>query len=351
MKIVAILLGLALPVAVLAQDIDSSEKVGHLTVEDVLLRPTYKSTESEGGQFGFGDSSFKVRWEKGQNISATIAVGSVLQKNVPEIYLAEAPADTLGFYEAYAEYKGVYGRVRAGLQPLEFGYYGSQPDMERIFPRPLLYQQRVIGLRDYGVGFYTTYNGYYTELIAHNGEVDQTAQDGDIWVTARWGWTNDRNIRVQFSGQTGHTKPVSTVAGSGASSTTPLAGWDYTRSALWRFGSLSAHWYPSNWEISAQVTAGERVQDEVTSGLISTQFEVINYMGDNWGAGLRHDGFDPNNKISGDKQTQLSGLIFVKSSDSTSLVSVVYSKNFEEVNEIPNDEVMVSWRLTPFVGR
>jgi hypothetical protein len=335
-----------LPAMAFGQDSKSLEKIGRLSIDEVLLRPTYISNETAGGEFNFGDSGFKVRWEKDGNISATIAVGSVLQKNVPAIYSSTEPADALGFYEAYADYQGIYGRVRAGLQPLNFGFYGAQPNGERIFQRPLIYSQHVFGLRDYGVSFFTAHNGYYTELIGHNGEVDNAAQDGNVWVTARWGWGNDRNLRVQMSAQTGRTKPIATTVGS-----TTLAGWDNTKSAIWRFGALSVNWYPRKWDVVAQITGGERDQNSQQSGIMSTQFEALNYIGRLWGAGFRHDQFEPNNKLSGDKQTQVSAVFFVKSEDATSLVSLIISKNFEEQNETPNDQMVVSWRLTPFVGR
>jgi hypothetical protein len=334
-----------------AQDAISVEKIGRLTVEEILLRPTYSSIENKGGDFGFDDSSFKVRWQKDNNVSATIAVGSVLQKNIPAYYVSATPSDTLGFYEAYADYQGLYGRVRAGLQPLNFGFYGAQPNGERIFPRPLVYQQRMIGLRDYGVSFYTAHNGFYTELIGHNGEVDNKPADGNVWATARWGWGNDRNIRVQASAQTGRTKVVSTTAGS-----TNYAGFDNTKGALWRFGAFSAHWYPRKWEITAQALAGEREQTDLNGkdavgGIFAAQFEIVNYIGDRWGWGLRHDEFDPNDKVNKDKQTQESLLLFMKSADSTSMLSFIFSKDLEEKNQTPDDQLLVSWRLTPFIGR
>lgn len=323
------------------------EKIGQLTVEEVLLRPTYVSEEVAGGTFNFGDSSFRVRWEKDKNISATIAIGSVLEKNLPVIYDKNEQEDDLGFYEAYADYKGLYGRIRAGLLTLNYGHYGSLLNLERIFPRPQIYTQRVIGLRDYGVSFYTSHNGYFTELIGHNGELDSKEQDGNIWTTARWGWSDDRRLAIQLSAQTGRTKPVSTVNGSNGA--TALAGWDNTASSLWRTGAFSIFWTPRRSEVVAQFFAGERVQGTTEGKMMSAQLELIHYFGDYWGLGFRHDEFDPNKNLDGDRQTQTSMLAFVKSADSSSLLSVILSKNIEEANERPNDQILVSWRLTPFV--
>src|SRR5688572_30400317 len=86
-----------LPAVALGQDAKNLEKVGFITFEDILLRPTYVSNESAGGEFNFNDSGFKVRWQKDANISATIGVGSVSQKNVSAIYSATPPVNTLGF--------------------------------------------------------------------------------------------------------------------------------------------------------------------------------------------------------------------------------------------------------------
>lgn len=341
---------LAPAVAAAAVEEPQREKIGELFVEEVLLRPSYVSEEKAGGEFKFNDSNFKVRWKRDSNISATLAVGSELQRNLPVYYDSRELEDRLGFYEAYADYEGLYGRLRAGLLPLNFGYYGMQNSYDRIFPRPLLYTQRVMGLRDFGVAFYTEHNGFYTELIGHNGEIDANESDGAIWVTGRWGWSNGRNLLLQFSAQTGRTKPASTVNGATIlGGTTTLAGFDHLKSALWRFGSFSVRWHPRRWEVIAQVTAGEREQDKKSSGLHSAQLEVIHELGDHWGLGVRHDQLDPNDDLNGDRLTQMSMMVFVKSQDATSLLALILTKNVEETNERPNDQVVVSWRLTPFV--
>src|SRR5690606_34021741 len=133
---------------------------------------------------------------KDRKLSAYIAVGSTLSRNLPAYY-AVVPHEELGFYEAYGEYVGVNGQLRMGLIPLNFGYDGILDQSERIFKRALPYSERILGLRDLGLSYFTSHNGYYTEIVGHNGEIDNQ-QDGRLWTTGRWGWSNDRNFRAQI---------------------------------------------------------------------------------------------------------------------------------------------------------
>ncbi|MEK6556400.1 MAG: hypothetical protein AABZ31_14220 [Bdellovibrionota bacterium] len=321
----------------------ADESVGRIKVEEVLLRPTYFSQEKEGGEFSFEDSSISVEWQKDQNFSARLMIGSTLERSVNQIYLETEPDDALGFIEAYAQYTGIYGRVRAGLLPLNFGLAGMSEDYERIWPYSLLIEDRIIGLRDYGVSYYTSNNRFYTELVVHNGEVDTKPNDGNPWLTTRWGWKNEK-FQLQVTGQTGRTNKDTTTLGSPT-----IGGWDRTKNAQWRFVALSLQWRLRKWEVNFQATSGEAQQREDEKTLALYQFDFIRYLGPNWGVGLRHDQYDPNTKAKDDRVSEESAIVFTKSDDATSLVSLVFTKVLEEQYQEPNDKLWLQWRLTPFV--
>lgn len=322
----------------------AEESVGKLRVEEILLRPTYFSSEGQGGQFSFNDSLVSFEWAKDDHVSAHIMIGSLLQRVIPSIYLETEPKEELGFIEAYAQYTGVYGFVRAGLVPLGFGSSGLEQNHDRIWPKPMLFSERIMGERDYGVSFLTENNGYFAALTVHNGEVDQKPSDGNLWVTTRWGWANERKFQVQISGQAGRTDSDGTAAGSQT-----LAGWDRTVGAQWRFGAFTLAYRPRNWEFQAQAVLGEREQKSKTDNLTVFQIDALRTLGRNWGVGLRHDEFDPDGKKNNDKVLRESAILFNQSDDATSLVSLVYTKRLEEKYQVHNDEIWFQWRVTPFV--
>ncbi len=321
----------------------ANESVGRIRLEEVLLRPTYFSQEKEGGEFSFQDSNVTVEWRKDENFSARFKIGSTLERGVPQIFLETAPDDELGFIEAYAQFSGVYGELRAGLVPLNFGLRGMSQDYERIWPYTILFEDRIIGLRDYGVSYYTGHNRFYTEFILHNGEVDTKPNDGNPWVTTRWGWEKEK-FQVQVSGQTGRSVKDTTNQGSQT-----LAGWDRSKNAQWRFVALSLAWRLKKWNINFQATAGEAEQGDDEKTLALYQFDFMRHLGPNWGVGLRHDQFDRNTKSKNDLVSEESAMIYTKSTDSTSLLSLVFTKRLEEDKQVPNDKLWLQWRLTPFV--
>ncbi len=324
----------ALPAQVFA------EQVGLLSIEMLRLRPTLHSHESVGASFSLSDSAFGLRFKKDKNISAYVEVGSELSRNLP-IYYADQPEDRLGFSMAYAEYLGVYGRVRFGLIPLNFGYDGFIDSHENIYNNALAYSERIIGLTDQGISFYTENNGYYTQIAAHNGEIDTTS-DGRVWTSGNWGFVNGRHFRTQLSLQTG------SVKSSVASTTNTIAGVLPGETTLWRNGMLFVNWYPRNWNVVAQIGGGEAKQNSRVGRYNNSMFEVTRTVSKNFSAGFRYDQLDPDRKMDGDILTDLSLALVFKSADSTSQVIVLATKSVEESGEIPDDQLRLVWLLTPF---
>lgn len=319
----------------------SYERIGTFSIEEVRLRATWLNVEDDGSDFSLSDSSFSLRWRRDKRISAFVAVGSELSRNQP-VYYATMPEDRLGFYEAYAEYDGVYGRIRFGLIPLQFGYDGVLSSSERYFQRALPYTERIIGLRDQGLSFYTEHNGYYTQLAVHNGEVDAPS-DGRPWISGNWGFSNKRHFRTQLSIQTGD---VRGEVSSGASNT--IAGVVNGETAHWRNGLFFMHWYPRRWNIVVQMGGGEVQQGDREGRYNTNMIELTRYFSKGFGLGLRYDQLDPDRKTDGDMRTEASLVAVLKSDDSTSSLYLLGTKVIEEAHERPNDQLRLVWLLTPF---
>ena len=319
------------------------EKVGEFKIETITLRPTWVSDEQTGADFVLSDSVAAFSWSKDKKLSVLAGVGSTLERNLP-VYYTATNEDELGFYEMYAQYQGVYGKTRFGLIPLNFGYDGVIESSHRYFERALPYKQRAFGLRDYGFSFYTENKGYFTEIIAHNGEVDTTS-DGRLWTTARWGFDKGKDFRAQVSLQTGYVKDEVSLGNT----ENVLGGVTNGETAKWRNGLIFLNWYPRRWNVVFQYGGGEFVQGD-REGQFSTQTLTVTRLFNNqYGAGFRYDEFDPNSDLSNDKITEYSLLLLAKSIDSTSTVYLAGTKVEEQGTEVANDQLRLVWLLTPYV--
>jgi hypothetical protein len=321
----------------------TEERAGTLFIDEILLRPAYITRETEGGQFSLTESSFRLGWKLDGRLSATVAVGSLKQRAVPRFYQTADPDEDLGFYEAYGQYEGVYGTLRMGLLPLNFGHDGYQKDRDLIFPRPYIYTERVVALRDFGISLSTSNKGFYTELIAHNGEVAEKEKDGDVWTTANWGWSNERNLKVQVSMQAGRTTPDSTQNGASG-----LAGFDASKSARWRMGAFSAYWHPLKWDVMLQTVYGEREQDQKKGSFNAQQFDLIHMYRPGLGAGLRYEMVDPDRDMEDDAFNRTSFALIFGSEKAVSRFFFIFSNQVEEGNDVSSDEFRLVWRIIPF---
>ncbi len=319
----------------------AEEKVGTFSVDEVRLRPTYASSEGASGQFSLDDSAFGVRWARDKHLSAYIEVGALESRNLPIYY--NTPAETgYGFTNAFAEYAGVYGRVRYGLLPIGFGYDGSIKSSSRLFQRGQLFENKVVGFADTGLSLFTKHNGYYTELILHNGAIEQSP-GSRLWTTTHFGWTNDREWRAQLSLQTGYVNGEQSL---GATNT--IAGVNNGQTAKWRNGALFVNWSPRDWNAVIEIAGGQVEQNSHSYGYSSNRVEVTRYYTHNFGTGIRYDYFDPNTSVGQDAQTAISAMVALRSDDATSTFLIIGTKNLEEGYQVNNDELRVSWLLTPY---
>ncbi len=328
-----------------SQSLFASERAGRIHLNEVLLWPEYYSQETNGGEFQFYRTQFGLNWELGNSLRTQILVGSEKQKPIPVYYQTEDASENLAVLEAYGEYTGVYGRVRMGLMPLPITYENRLADRDLIFHDTLVFEKRILAKRDYGFSFYTENNGYFTEIMAHNGEIDQDDNDGNIWATARWGWEDRKRWHIEYAMQVGRTKPEST-----ADAGTAIANFNINQSAVWKFTQLSIHWYDRKWDVVLEGLYGdiEQSSNDYKNRLSSYHADVIHMVKPHWGFGLRYDRIDLNEKLENDaEQASSLSLIFGGEND-TSRFFITATKREEEGTEVLNDELRISWRLRPY---
>lgn len=324
-----------------ATQTSGSERVGNFTILDAYIRATYRSIEKTGDNFDLSDSIFALSWQKDNKLSTYFSIGNISARNVP-IYYAETTGEELGFLSAYANYSGVYGRLRAGLIPLGFGHDGVVNLGERFYQRSKLFSERIVGLTDFGFSFFTENNGYYTEIIGHNGEV-HTRSDGRLWVTGNWGFNDERKLNVQMSLQTGSVRKEVSTGSSNA-----IGGVDNDQNARWRNGAFFIHYYPQPWSFLLQIASGGVDQNTYNGDYLTHLFETSYRISRRITTGIRYEDFDPNRNIDDNRSTLASVLLMFTSDDLTSKVILLGTKVLEQDHQIPNDELRLVWVVSPF---
>jgi hypothetical protein len=315
------------------------EDIGELKIQDLLLRPSFSLSEPGKGEFSIGESSVALRWELEQKYAGVIRIGPRTLINPQARYSSKVP-DDITLVEAFAEYNDVYGRIRFGRLPVEFGYEGSLWERYLIFPRSLLFQQRAMNLRDTGISYFIQHNNWYTGVIISNGEGDSD-QDGRTWYTGKWGYKAD-HFEAGISGQTGSTKPAATN-----DSGDTLAGVDPTREAKWRIGGPYINFSDRAFEMTMEYFVGELEQLEKTTKYSTGHADFGYSWTRRFATHFRYDMFDPKMRHDGDLQQQLSLALVASNSTHSSNLILVGSKNLEEGHRKPNDELRLIWSLSP----
>ena len=329
--------------ALFSRQARADETVGTFSVDSVVLRPTYFSQEEQGGQFSLGDSEIGVLWRKNRHWSAHFDLGDTAYRNLPIYYNNGVNETQFGLVDGYAEYDGIYGRVRAGLIPIDFGYEGVLDDAHRYFLYSQSIANRLVALRDEGVSFYTEHNGYFTELTVHNGSVDQS-NGGDPWVTGDWGWSDSRTIRTMLSLQTGLVPAGLTTNDTAID----VANFQPGVTARVRNGAAFVEYTPLYWDVVAEIGGGEIVQNNKTGRYDYDLLQTIHDFSRNLAVGARYDYYDSDMGISGQAQTEFTALLMLKSDDASSNLIIEGTKHIYETNQIHDDQLRVEWLLTPF---
>lgn len=315
------------------------ENIGELKIHDVLLRPYASISEPQDGNFSIGESSFALRWELEEVFHGVVRVGPRDLVN-PVARYTPTVDDDLVLVEAFAEFQSPYGRFRLGRLPLEFGLEGSWWERELIFPRSLLFQKRVVALRDVGFSYSIMHNNFFTEAVIHNGEGDDDV-DGRSWYTAKWGYQT-KTFEIGVAGQTGSTKPIST-----SSSGDTLASVDVNKNAHWRMGGFFIDYNPKGWRISLEAYGGDREQEHNVHRFGTGHFDASYQWTRRIFSHIRYDYFDPDTKKSSNAQQNASAAISFSNPTRSSNLILIGTKVFEEGAKVANDELRLIWSLSP----
>lgn len=335
-------LGLVLPQGfVLAQ---SYEQLGHLQLKELLLRPDFVVKETQGGQFGLDAAFLGVEWKLDRQFLSYFSMGPRKLKNqMARFPIEHKQENNLDLVEAYAQFENIYGRWRMGLIPINFGVEGEIRESALYFPRSLIFQRRAMLLRDYGLSYSVIHQGWFTDLILHNGS-SQASENGRLWYTGKWGWTDSRRFQTGFSAMTGNTR----VDGNQWVEDN-LGGVNSHKEALWRVAGVFADWRPSSFKINLEAYMGEVQQDQEIGKWAAGHVDLLYSFSRHWDLQLRYDSFDPNLRMDGDGEQELSLGVGWSNSTQTSRLYFIGTKVFREGNQRASDEFRILWNLTPLV--
>jgi hypothetical protein len=116
-------------------------------------------------------------------------------------------------------------------------------------------------------------------------------------------------------------------------------------------GSFFLRWYPSDFKMLMEVHLGEvnqegQLREKFAGGHVDLMWDWTT----RWGFQARYDHFDANTKKDGDLQREISLGLSLSNATRTSRLFLVGAKVLEEDQKIPNDKLMLMWRLTPWTG-
>ncbi|MFN7453479.1 MAG: hypothetical protein ACK5RO_02335, partial [Pseudobdellovibrionaceae bacterium] len=128
----------------------SSERMGEFGFSELTLSPRWKAIEPSDGGMTLAESWLSFYWKRDETLSAEFGVGtSDLME--PSIFFKPTELDRLQLVKAFLQARTEYINFRAGLVPVPFGFEGSVPEWEWIFPLTLSREAHWFIRRDYGL--------------------------------------------------------------------------------------------------------------------------------------------------------------------------------------------------------
>ena len=327
-----------------SESLRASERLGTLSVDQVVLKPRVETSEPFRVDMNLGESYASFLWSYQEDIRAHFAVGTlnILGRTSWVFTETERTTQELGFTDVYGEYLSPYGHVKFGLQPIPFGIEGGRDESQTVFQRPLLYKKGLVPLRDIGFSFSTDHRSFFMNFSVHNGESGANS-DGRVWITGNWGWSANRRFRLGVMGTVGSYREETT-----ANSEVDFGGFDNTEESEWRMGGVFVSYVDRVYEVRLQGITGNLIQDEEDkAGLTTGHLDVI-YKGQGfWSILFRADYFEPNFEQSKDDLTEVSLGFSVGNKYGTSSLAIIGTKSFDPVEDLPNETLMMQWKLRP----
>jgi hypothetical protein len=316
----------------LAQEPESPKPI--VEVSDLFFQAQGRLIESAAGkidlpQWRVGFKSKFAAW-----VDAEASVGSTQLLWRPT--WSQQPTDSVSLVDLKGTLHSMVGDLYVGQFRVPWGIWGTMDEEELWLPRTLLFERGYFPLRDTGAGFYTILDGFYMNLVAHNGEGAGIAdRDNRMFVTGQWGFKGPANLDVGLGATTGY------LAAPNSTTSTQLRG----ANAYFGFNIFGLGFQV---EGSLLQSATETVQTDTLAWHADVQHpitEKIGFIG-------RYEQLNPDTR---QNNSNVLGRAYAggeyHSKDGISRLFLYYVKNYESQNEVPNDEVRVIWRIAPWTEK
>lgn len=296
-----------------------------ISLNDAYLQFTgHVAEEAQGGlispQWKLGAQS---RLAEDLDLSAVVGASSLLYK--PR-WTAPTSND-VSLLEAKGFLKTSFVDFYAGQFLVPWGLEGSREENELFFPRSLLYEHGLLPLRDYGAGISADSEGFYFNIAAHGGGA--SGGGNEVFVTGQWGWQSPTREALGVSATEGRFLD-------------PVTSLNTKLRALNMFFKFHFFNLVTELEGSYFEDLNSLVETDYVAwhcDLIYPASEAVDVLG-------RYEQYNPNIKINSNVLGRGTFGIGWHNKNSTSRLFVYLVKNNESLQEVPNDEIQLAWRIT-----
>ncbi len=327
------------------------ERLGKVFLSDLFLSPRFNYAEPKSGQFQIGRSYAAADWSRGELVSGHFAFGTKSLLGVPTRYGVVNGQD-FAMVEGYAQLSSDYGRVRLGLQPIPFGLETGINEANLRFERSLLFQRGFMGIRDIGLGYSISNDGFFNDWLIHNGESGQEL-DNQTWFTTRVGY-HQNFFTGGLSAQTGKTNPQATDPSGNLASTPagsfPATGINIDQGAKYRFFNIFFSYRSKDIESGIEFTTIDIYQTGQNTHPNTGHLDVFVPFKEVWGALFRYDYFEPKDSTSPTSQQYTIGACY-RSRFETSNLYLYGSRNVLPAPLNDSHQVLLVWRVSPFASK
>ncbi len=320
---------LLLSATVSAQE-DNKLNVPQITLSDFYFQPEIRAIE--GGKGGMDPLSWTLtaKTNFASWVDLQVSVGAT-----PLLYRPTwAPSQSLGpvaVIDALATLHSLIGDIYAGQSLVPWGLEGQTKESQLWLPRDLLFENGAFPLRDVGVGIKTEINGFYMNLMAHNGEGgDSGDQDNRMFVTSQWGFYGPANSTFGISATAGRVSVPLVVNEEHVRGGNLFFGFNIFGLGLQTEGSYLQY-------ISAPQTV------DTFAWHIDLEHPItdhINFIG-------RYEQYNPNTRVTSNIQTRAYAGGEYHSKDNSSRLFLFAVQNALSQSSVPGNQIQLAWRLSP----
>jgi hypothetical protein len=312
----------------------SAEGPSLISFKEIYLQETIRAAEQTQGGFDPFQWKLGVEGKLQSDLQVNMSIGQTALLYRPN-WITASGGETVSLLEAQVLFKTSVVDIYAGQTLIPWGEEGSKEENELFIPRSFLYEKGLLPLRDLGAGVIARYEGLYFDIFAHSGEGGGYQQAGDnrLFVTGQWGYETPTEDRFGVSVTGGRYLSAASL------SETRLKGGNMF------FG---LHIFSAYLEAEASY-----FQSFVTTAGATTQTDLMAWHGDlqlpaseNVNLLYRYEQYNPNLKVASNILGRGYFGVEWHSRNSFSRFFIFLVKNNESLQETPNDELRLTWRIT-----